>query len=104
MKFVKKSNLINCNPIENSIYNWRNVKVNLGENCSHIEIEQDGKKIYVNGSFFTDDITVINNAMNSNKKLFDKIVLNIIGTSNALPNGGLCDEIDVQPIKYKDNV
>lgn len=104
MKFVKKSNLINCNPIENSIYNWRNVKVNLGEDCSHIEIEQDGKKIYVNGSFFADVITVINNAMNSNKKLFDKIVLNIIGTSNALPNGGLCDEIDVQPIKYKDNV
>ena len=76
-----KKSLINCNPIENSIYSWKNVKIDFGKDFSKIEIEQDGKKIYVNGSFFTDVNTVINNAVRENSDL----LINTVGTSLALP-------------------
>jgi len=77
-----KKNLINCNPVENSIYFWNNVKIDFGKDFSKIVIEQDGKKIYVNGSFFTDVKTVMNNVVEENTDL----LINIVGTTLASPN------------------
>lgn len=81
-----KKSLINCNPIQDSVYTWKNVKVDFGSDFSKIQIEQDGKKIYVNGSFFTDVNIVINNAIKENNYLLEKSLINTIGTSLALPN------------------
>jgi len=65
----KNGNLINFYPIVDSKLIWKNVEIDLGKNLSKIKIKQDGKEIYVDGSFFFDVNNVLSQLIFSRKDI-----------------------------------
>lgn len=79
---------INVNPVDDGLYMWGDVSVEISPDASSIVIFQNGSAIRVNGSFFNDVSQVLEMCR---KKIGgeqgEAILLNTIPTSRSLPSG-----------------
>ena len=81
MKVIQKG------PIENGLYQRKDVEVTFSPTFKVVTIRQGSHKVQVDGSFFTDVSTVMSRASDEQAagEVRDAMILNTIGTSHALP-------------------
>ena len=79
--------IVNVSPIENGVYQRKDVEVTFSPTFKVVTIRQGSHKVQVDGSFFTDVSTVMSRASDEQAagEVRDAMILNTRGTSHALP-------------------